>query len=254
MRLQTAAAALLMVLAALALVWPLHAQINLINLSSSITGTLPIGNGGTGQTTQTAAFNALDPLTTQGDLLYHDGTDSVRLAKGTGLKLLRMNSGATAPEWASGVIPIMTTWAGGKTAGYAVPDGQTFYLFFNPVGIFGTVDPATVAPSAVGVSTPTTIAPWTITRVEFSITNAVTTTSAETGSLFIRVNNTTDTTIFNNTLQWSGTPTNVNNYSATGLSLALATGDYWTVKITAPTFATNPTNTWYGVTVYGTAP
>lgn len=43
-------------------------------------GTLPINAGGTGQITATAAFNALDPLTTLGDILFHNGTDSVRLA------------------------------------------------------------------------------------------------------------------------------------------------------------------------------
>ena len=35
----------------------------------------------------------------QGDLLYHNGTNIVRLAKGTALQQLRMNAGATAPEW-----------------------------------------------------------------------------------------------------------------------------------------------------------
>lgn len=64
------------------------------------TGTLAIGNGGTGQTTATAAFDALAPTTTQGDLIYHNGTDNVRLAKGTAAQVLTMNAGATAPEWA----------------------------------------------------------------------------------------------------------------------------------------------------------
>ena len=40
-------------------------------------------------------------LTTQGDILYRDGSGLQRLAKGTGLQQLRMNSGATAPEWAT---------------------------------------------------------------------------------------------------------------------------------------------------------
>lgn len=49
---------------------------------STIADPLPIANGGTGQTTATAAFNALDPLTTKGDLIVHDGTNSVRQAIG----------------------------------------------------------------------------------------------------------------------------------------------------------------------------
>ena len=45
-------------------------------------------------------------LTTQGDILYRDGSGLQRLAKGTAGKALVMNSGATAPEWG--------TVAGGK--------------------------------------------------------------------------------------------------------------------------------------------
>jgi len=38
-------------------------------------------------------------LTTQGDILYRDGSGNQRLAKGTASQQLAMNSGATAPEW-----------------------------------------------------------------------------------------------------------------------------------------------------------
>lgn len=55
----------------------------LANLSlATISGVLPIVQGGTGQITQTAAFDALDPLTTKGDLIVHNGTNSVRQAVG----------------------------------------------------------------------------------------------------------------------------------------------------------------------------
>jgi hypothetical protein len=37
--------------------------------------------------------------TAAGDIMYHNGTNWVRLAKGTAFQALRMNSGATAPEW-----------------------------------------------------------------------------------------------------------------------------------------------------------
>jgi len=40
-------------------------------------------------------------LTTQGDILYRDGSGLQRLAKGTAAQSLVMNAGATAPEWAS---------------------------------------------------------------------------------------------------------------------------------------------------------
>ncbi len=60
---------------------------------------ISIANGGTGQTSQTSAFDALAPTTTQGDVIYHNGSDNVRLAKGTAGQILKMNAGATAPEW-----------------------------------------------------------------------------------------------------------------------------------------------------------
>jgi len=37
----------------------------------------------------------------QGDIMYYNGTDYVRLAKGTAAQVLTINSGATAPEWAA---------------------------------------------------------------------------------------------------------------------------------------------------------
>ena len=45
--------------------------------------------------------NSSTTLTTQGDILYRDGSGIQRLAKGTGGQTLKMNSGATAPEWAT---------------------------------------------------------------------------------------------------------------------------------------------------------
>lgn len=61
---------------------------------------IPIADGGTNGTSATAAFDNLAPTTSQGDIIYHNGTDNVRLAKGTAFQILRMNSGATAPVYA----------------------------------------------------------------------------------------------------------------------------------------------------------
>lgn len=47
------------------------------------------------------ALVALDKLTTQGDLLYRDGSGYQRLPKGSALQVLRQNAGLTAPEWAT---------------------------------------------------------------------------------------------------------------------------------------------------------
>ena len=72
--------------------------------ASGITGAVAIANGGTGQTTKTAAFDALAPTTTAGDTMYFNGTDVVRLGIGTAGQALVVNPGATAPEWGTAGI------------------------------------------------------------------------------------------------------------------------------------------------------
>lgn len=53
---------------------------------------VPIANGGTGQTTQTASFDALAPTTTKADIVVHNGSNNVRLAVGTNAQVLTANS------------------------------------------------------------------------------------------------------------------------------------------------------------------
>jgi len=65
---------------------------------------LSIANGGTGQTTATAAFDALSPLTTQGDILYYNGTHNVRLGPGTSGYVLTTQGASANPIWAAGVV------------------------------------------------------------------------------------------------------------------------------------------------------
>ena len=56
-----------------------------------------------------------------GDVLYFNGTDYARLAKGSADEVLTMNSGATAPEWASAATGDIT----GVTAGSGLTGGGT---------------------------------------------------------------------------------------------------------------------------------
>jgi hypothetical protein len=65
-------------------------------------GDLPnigIAGGGTGQTTALAAFNALSPLTTEGDLAYYHSSANARLAIGSSGNCLTSNG--TDPVWGS---------------------------------------------------------------------------------------------------------------------------------------------------------
>jgi hypothetical protein len=74
-------------------------------LTTGVTGTLPIGNGGTGQTTATLAFDALSPLTTKGDLVSNDGTNDVRVAVGANGTVLTADSAeASGVKWGSSAV------------------------------------------------------------------------------------------------------------------------------------------------------
>jgi hypothetical protein len=68
-----------------------------ISVSSGITGTLPIANGGTGQTTANAAFNALVPSQTSnsGKFLTTDGTNTSWATTATAVTLSNDTSTST---------------------------------------------------------------------------------------------------------------------------------------------------------------
>lgn len=70
--------------------------------ASNVTGTVAIANGGTGQTGQTAAFDALSPTTTKGDIIVSDGTNNVRQSVGTNGYVLTADSAQTnGIKWAA---------------------------------------------------------------------------------------------------------------------------------------------------------
>jgi len=80
----------------------------------TLAGTLAVANGGTGQTTASAAFNALSPITTAGDLILGDGTNSAtRLGIGANGYLLTSNG--TTASWAAAPAAGVTSFAGGTT-------------------------------------------------------------------------------------------------------------------------------------------
>ncbi len=82
------------------------------NVAFNFSGTLPIASGGTGQTAASAAFNALSPLTTLGDLIYGgsspagSGTRLVGNTTTTKQYLTQTGTGAasSAPTWAQGAF------------------------------------------------------------------------------------------------------------------------------------------------------
>lgn len=102
-------------------------------LSTGVTGTLPVGNGGTGQTTAGAAFNALSPITSTGDLIIGAGANSAtRLGIGTNGYILTSN-GTTASWQAVPAAPSVTV--GTTTVG----SGTDTYILYNNAGTLGNV-------------------------------------------------------------------------------------------------------------------
>jgi hypothetical protein len=89
-----------------------------VNQQFSLSTVVPIANGGTGQTTASAAFNALSPMTTAGDLIY-GGTSGAgtRLAAGSSGQILKSN-GTSAPAWLT-TLPIANGGTGQTTASAA---------------------------------------------------------------------------------------------------------------------------------------
>ncbi len=86
------------------------------NVTLPTSGTLvasPVGiaDGGTGQTAQTAAFDALAPTTTKGDLIAHNGSDNIRVAVGTnGQALVADSAQASGLAYANvATLPVSLT-------------------------------------------------------------------------------------------------------------------------------------------------
>jgi len=210
---------------------PAWAQVDLTN---GVTGALPIGNGGTGQTSQTNAFDALAPTTTQGDLIYHNGTDNVRLAKGTAGQVLAMNSGATAPEWVANTGVIYIAYHHTTTA---PADSTTYYIGSS----------LTVSVSTTNAIQRVYIAKTgTVKAIYINAQVAGTLGSGESSTMAFRLNDTTDTTISSAVTHSAVAAV----FSNTGLSIAVTAGDYFEIKWTTPAWVTNPTNVRHHITVY----
>lgn len=98
-----------------------------VSLTAGVTGSLPIGNGGTGQTTAAAGFNALSPVTTTGDLIVGNGTNSsTRLGIGSTSQVLTVVGGTAA--WAtpaSGGVSTITFGSTGLTPATATSGAVT---------------------------------------------------------------------------------------------------------------------------------
>ena len=109
--------------------------------SSKLTGTIPIETGGTGQGSKTAAFNALSPLSTKGDIVAHSGTDNVRVPVGSNGQVLVADSSETGGvKWStvSGVgtvVSVGITPPAFLTAGSPVTSSGNITLTYSGTAI-----------------------------------------------------------------------------------------------------------------------
>lgn len=176
---------------------------------------IPISVGGTGQVTQTTAFDALSPLTTKGDLIVYNGTHNIRLPVGTDSQVLTADStqpsgfsytNSTVANNSITEFKLTTSVAGnGLTGGNGTPlsvvvDGSTLQITSNtlsvkPLGI-------TASDIANNTITATQIASQTITATQ--IANTTITASQ------IANNTITATQIVNGTLTGTQITPNVN--------------------------------------------
>lgn len=164
-----------------------------------------ISYGGTGQTTATAGFDALAPTTTLGDLVYHDGTDNVRLAGNTAAAkrfLTQTGTGtvSAAPGWnalVDGDIPSALT---GKTyngltltanaTGFQIAGGTTSKTLAvsNNLTLAGTDGTTMTFPATTGtVATLNTANAFTTTQsiTANSATDALRVTQTGTGNALV---------------------------------------------------------------------
>jgi hypothetical protein len=90
-----------------------------INLSNGVTGTLPVANGGTGETTRQAAMDALAGAVTSGQYLRGNGTDVVMSAiQVADVPTLNQNTTGTAGN-VTGTVAVANGGTGATTAANA---------------------------------------------------------------------------------------------------------------------------------------
>lgn len=177
-------------------------------------------------------IDGLLPFTTRGDVLYRNATQAARLAAGTSGQYLKTTGSGGDPVWAA--VPGFTGQLASSTSGAGTPADAATYYVGNLAGFApGTSDgpPGYWVPVA-----------GTLRAVYGRITVAGVLGSNDgatsQSSLIIRKNATTDIATLTTTQQMTSA---ANDFSSTGLSVAVNAGDNVYLKIVCGTWTTNPT-------------
>jgi hypothetical protein len=114
----------------------IYRAVDLGGTNTSITGQVPVANGGTGAATAQASFDALSPITTQGDILVGNASgQSARVPIGPSGTILESNG--TTASWAvhssTTITPgydtyVYTSWASGTNTLTQTPSDDALGL------------------------------------------------------------------------------------------------------------------------------
>lgn len=141
-----------------------------IDLATKVTGLLPIANGGTGQATASAAFNALSPITLAGDLIVGTGVNTAgRLGIGSTGDVLTVSGGTAvwaAPATGGTVTSVSVVTANGLAGSVANPTttpaitlSTTITGILQGNGTAISAAPTTGSGSVVLATSPTLVTP-----------------------------------------------------------------------------------------------
>ena len=190
--------------------------------------TVGIAQGGTGQTTQTAAFDALATTTTAGDLIVYNGTDNVRQGIGSdGQVLIADSSQPNKLKWAtapSGNTNFITNGSAesNNTTGWATYAESDAVTFTDAGDLVSTVSPH-------GLSNGNQI----------SFTSITSTTGISTNTLYYVISATSTTFQVASSLGGAALPLTTNG-SGTMVRFAPKTGSGGLPSVTIAANGTNP--------------
>ncbi|HVN56655.1 MAG TPA: hypothetical protein VMT63_00005, partial [Bacteroidales bacterium] len=188
--------------------------------ATNVTGTVAIGNGGTGQTTQQAALNAISGGATSGSYLRGDGTNVVlSTIQASDVPTLNQNTTGSAAKWTTAR----------NLAGNSV-DGSSNVAFSNKFIVQGTADAGLSGAQFLGALGTGLLKNTTTTGVLSIASSGVDFAPPTTGTSFLTGNgsggftNVASTGSGNVVLATSPVLTTPNIGTATGTSLAVTGG------------------------------
>jgi hypothetical protein len=191
---------------------------------------VPISSGGTGQSTKEDAYDGLSPMTSQGDLETHDGSNAVRLSKGSTGQVLKVASGGGL-EWAA------------DSTGLTIGGSNTQVQFNNSGALAGSSD-LTWNGNHLGVKN--------VTFSHSAVTSATTIALDFDGSALRSINTLTHDTTFSSSNRGAGKSLSIRIVSdSSGHTLAFPAG--WVFISTKPTAIAASKTAILSLTCYGSA-